>query len=144
MKRIISLVLTIVIVLSVVSCSKNNKTAMNNDVFTDDFFSEVVEIKGYPYSEESVTGKQMDPVFAFFKSLSLKDSDIHLSSTNDEGEDLIGLFWFTFVKSDGTEITVLTNDQVISDIDGKSYEITSENFHDNLVQAFADGLSVDK
>ena len=144
MKRLIYVVLVIVMLLIVVGCNKKEEIAVNNDIFTDEFFSDVVEIKGYPYSEESVTGKQMDPVIAFFKSLTLKDTDIYLSNTNEDGEQLYGLFSFTFVKSDGTEITVITNDQVMSDIDGKSYEITSENFHDELVQAFTDGLSVDK
>ncbi len=144
MKRLIYVMLVIVMLLIVVGCNKKEETVVNNDVFTDEFFSDVVEIEGFPYSEESVTGNQMDPVIAFFKSLTLKDTDIHLSNTNEEGEDLYGLFSFTFVKSDGTEITVLTNDQVISDIDGKSYEISSENFHDGLVQAFTDGLSVER
>ena len=144
MKRLIYVVLVIVMLLIVVGCNKKEEIAVNNDIFTDEFFSDVVEIKGYPYSEESVTGKQMDPVIAFFKSLTLKDTDIYLSNTNEDGEQLYGLFSFTFVKSDGTEITVITNDQVMSDIDGKSYEITSENFHDELVQAFTDGLSEDK
>ena len=144
MKKITIFMLSILLMIVCLGCENKQESVVNNDVFTDEFFSDVVEIKGYPYSEESVTGKQMDPVIAFFKSLTLKDTDIHLSNTNEEGEDLYGLFSFTFVKSDGTEITVLTNDQVISDIDGKSYEITSENFHDRLVQAFTDGLSVER
>ncbi len=144
MKKITIFMLSILLMIVCLGCENKQESVVNNDVFTDEFFSDVVEIKGYPYSEESVTGKQMDPVISFFKSLTLKDTDIHLTTTNEEGEDLYGLFSFTFVKSDGSEITVITNDQVISDIDGKSYEITSENFHDGLVQAFTDGLSVER
>ncbi len=144
MKKIIIFMLSILLMIVCLGCENKQESVVNNDVFTDEFFSDVVEIKGFPYSEENVTGKQMDPVIAFFKSLTLKDTDIHLTNTNEEGEDLYGLFSFTFVKSDGTEITVITNDQTISDIDGKSYEITSENFHDELVQAFTDGLSVER
>ena len=141
MKRFIKILLSIVVLLNIASCTKKEEAVVNNEVFTDKFFSNVVEIKAFPYSEESVKGKQMDVVIKFFKSLTLKDSDIHLSSTNEDGETIYGLFGFTFVMSDGTEITVLTNDQIISDINGKSYEITSENFHDGLVRAFAEGLS---
>ncbi len=144
MKKITIFMLSILLMIVCLGCENKQESVVNNDVFTDEFFSDVVEIKGYPYSEESVTGKQMDPVISFFKSLTLKDTDIYLSNTNEDSEQLYGLFSFTFVKSDGTEITVITNDQIISDIDGKSYEITSENFHDELVQAFTDGLSVER
>lgn len=86
----------------------------------------------------------MEAVINFFKSLALKDSDIHLSSTSEDGEQIIGLFVISFVKSDGTEINAITNDSILTFVDDKSYEILSTNFHDGLVQAFTKGLSVEK
>lgn len=86
----------------------------------------------------------MEAVINFFKSLALKDSDIHLSSTSEDGEQIIGLFVISFVKSDGTEINAITNDSILTFVDDKSYEIQSTNFHDGLVQAFTEGLSIEK
>lgn len=108
MKRILAFLLVSVLIFGICGCSQSNKEeAAANDLFTDEFFSDVVRIR----CNDGIAGgsEQMAPVIRYLKSLKLKETDKHLSNRNEKGELLYGLNFISFDKADGTEICFMHN-----------------------------------
>lgn len=108
MKRILAFLLVSVLIFGICGCAKSNKEeAAANDLFTDEFFSDVVRIRCVAGIAED--SEQMAPVIRYLKSLKLKETDKHLSNRNEKGELLYGLNFISFDKADGTEICFMHN-----------------------------------
>lgn len=108
-----------------------------NDVFTDKFFNDVVEI--CDSRAGVVSGDNIKPVIAYLKGLKLTANTEHLRTVNEAGEELYGLDAITFRKSDGTEIMFLRNHLKMSCVSGSnvcSYVLESGNLNEGLIEAF--------
>ncbi len=115
MKRTISLLLAALLLLAFPGCAGNKKVQPQNELFTDSFFEDVVEIKDSCCGR--LVGEQITPMIRYLKSVSLSPTDIVLSSVNEKGEQLYGLFILTFVKRDGTEVAFLHNTRTLTNVD---------------------------
>ncbi len=115
MKRTIALLLAALLLLAFPGCAGNQKQQPQNELFTDDFFEDVVEIKDSCCGR--LVGEQITPMIRYLKSLSLSPTDIVLSGVNEKGEQLYGLFGLTFVKRDGTEVEFLHNTRTLTNVD---------------------------
>lgn len=110
---------------------------VGNDLFTDEFFADVVEI--CDSRAGVVSGDDMKPVIAYLKGLKLTTTTEHLRTINEAGEELYGLDAITFRKSDGTEIMFLRNHLKMSCASGSdtySYVLESGNLNEELIEAF--------
>lgn len=126
--------LAVVLLLSLFGCGAQENNLEGNNMFTDVFFSDVVEIRDSRCGQ--VSGEQMEPVIQYLKGLTLTVTDEHLMATNENGEQLYGLDLITFIKSNGTEITFLRNHTTLSSLDACSYVIEGENLNQELEEAF--------
>ena len=130
MKKIIIVILVSVILVSMTSCTKEEveeKDPVNNTLFTDDFFEDVVEIGDLGVGK-FVTGDQMEPVIRYLKSLYLVETDYIVKKVNEKGEVLYGPVYIYFKKKDGSQLTITRNSRVFSNPygDGVSYEVPEE------------------
>ena len=115
MKRILAFLLVSVLIFGICGCAKSNKEeAAANDLFTDEFFSDVVRICCYDADNIAESSEQMAPVIRYLKSLKLKETDEHLSNRNEKGELLYGLNFISFDKADGTEICFMHNHAMLT------------------------------
>lgn len=111
---------------------------VRNDVFTDKFFNDVVEI--CDSRAGVVSGDELKPVIAYLKGLKLTATTEHLRTVNEDGEELYGLDAITFRKSDGTEIMFLRNHVKMtcaSESSSYSYILESGDLNEGLIEAFA-------
>lgn len=116
-------------------CTGQADSSVKNDLFTDEFFSDVVEIRDSSIGQ--VSGQQLTPVMQYLKGLTLTATDEHLRTTDENGETLYGPDFITFQKGDGTEICFLRNHATLSDLDnGRSYVTEGENLNSGLTEAF--------
>ncbi len=151
MKRILAFLLVSVLIFGICGCAKSNKEeAAANDLFTDEFFSDVVRICCYDADNIAESSEQMAPVIRYLKSLKLKETDEHLSTKNEKGEDMYGLGYIIFYKADGTEVHFLCNNGkfTLTGDSPKSYVIQDVNFDEfnlglDLHNAFEEGNGTD-
>ena len=149
MKRILAFLLVSVLIFGICGCAKSNKEeAAANDLFTDEFFSDVVRIRCVAGIAEG--SEQMAPVIRYLKSLKLKETNEHLRTTNEKGELLYGLGCITFDKADGTDVSFLYNNGkfTLTGNSPKSYVIQDVNFDEfnlglDLHNAFEEGNGTD-
>ncbi len=146
MKRILAFLLVSVLIFGICGCAKSDKEeAAANDLFTDEFFSDVVRICCYDADNIAESSEQMAPVIRYLKSLKLKETNEHLRTTNEKGEFLYGLSLISFDKADGTEVRFRYNHAKLTLMGDspKSYVLdgaeTDSNINLNLVlqDAFA-------
>ncbi len=143
MKRSFELFYIIVFSLNLFACkNKFNEilNVQNNTVFTDEFFEDIVEIDDARYG--SVSGRQMEPIIKYLKSLYLSETDIDLDSNREEG--ILGFDAIYFIKEDGTRIDIYRNHVVFNKINGVSYIISNGNLNIGLEIAFDFGSSREK
>ena len=135
MKKIHLIFLSLIFVLGSFGCAGQEKAPVGNTVFTDEFFSDVVEIKDMACGH--LIGEQMKPVMEYLKGLTLTPTDIRISTVNENGEVLFGPSVLTFVKSDGTEVVFVRNHAVLSNrADGCNYVVAEgENLNAGLREA---------
>ena len=96
------LMISTVFVLLLLACFALTHKTIKNDLFTDEFFSDVVEMQAWVSPNYIVAGEQMGPAIDYLQSLELTEVDQHLG--NDDGvERAGGPSRLTFRKSDGTE-----------------------------------------
>lgn len=131
--------LAFVLLLSLFGCAAQENNLEGNNMFTDEFFSDIVEIRDSRCGQ--VSGEQMEPVILYLKGLTLTETDEHLMATNENGEQLYGLDLITFIKSNGTEITFLRNHAALSSLDACRYVIEGENLNSGLEEAFSQALN---
>ena len=84
------------------SCGKEEKGEINNTIFTDEFFEDVVTIQDLI---GRVSGDQMKPVIKYLKSLYLVKTDIYVKTVDEQGYPLMGSYSLQFVLKDGTLIS---------------------------------------
>lgn len=138
MKKISIICLALALVLMAFGCSTQKPTVEHNDLFTDDFFKDVVEIRDSTCGQ--VSGDQMESVIAALKALNLATTEEHLQTEKD-GETLYGLSAITFVKSDGTELLFTRNHATLTDANSVRYTVTNgENLNEVLDSAFQTAL----
>ena len=132
MKKIIVVILVSVILVGMTSCAKEEveeKDPVNNTLFTDEFFEDVVEIGDFGVGK-AVTGDQMEPVIRYLKSLYLTETDyiVNNVNVNEKGEELYGAQYIYFKKKDGSQLTITRDGRVFSNPygDGVSYEVPEE------------------
>ena len=133
-------------IFGICGCAKSDKEeAAANDLFTDEFFSDIRCVAGIAEGSE-----QMAPVIRYLKSLKLKETDKHLSNRNEKGEDMYGLGYIIFYKADGTEVHFLCNNGkfTLTGDSPKSYVIQDVNFDEfnlglDLHNAFEEGNGTD-
>lgn len=124
-------------------CSIQPHKKINNDLFSDIFFSDIIEI--CDLGSNPVTAEQMEPVIIYLQSLELTESNEHLSNINAEGEQTLGLGLLTFRKYDGTEIVFIRNHEKITCIEGLntcSFLIEEGNLNSGLKEAFNQALNI--
>lgn len=139
MKRMLFFLLAFALSFNVLGCSAPSEepieAPINNELFTDEFFVDVVEIAAV--GAGVVRGDQMQPVIQYFQSLTLAASDTHLIPQDDT---LNGLGAISFRKSDGTEIIFNNNHAKMTCIEGLelcSYVLESGNLNLGMQDAFA-------
>lgn len=138
MKKISIICLALALVLMAFGCSTQKPTVEHNDLFKDDFFKDVVEIRDSTCGQ--VSGDQMESVIAALKALNLATTEEHLQTEKD-GETLYGLSAITFVKSDGTELLFTRNHATLTGANSVSYTVTNgENLNEVLDSAFQTAL----
>jgi len=112
-----------------------------NKVFTDAFFEDVVEITAYGCMN-AVDKEHMGPVVKALQFLTLMESDLYLSYVDENGEPLCGPGWLAFKKSDGTTLSFITTNAIMTLSDGSlSYYIIGDNLNLILREAFERALS---
>lgn len=134
MQKLSCFSLAVVLLFSLFGCSEEGNKLEGNNLFTDAFFADVVEIRDSSCGQ--VSGEQMKPVILYLNGLTLTATDELLTTTNEKGEQLYGLSTITFVKRDGTEITFLRNHAIFSNLDAGSYVADAENLNSGLKEAF--------
>ena len=134
MRKILCSLLAIILVLCVIGCTKQEKSVENNKVFTDAFFSEVVEIRDSRFGV--VSAEQIAPVAQYLKGLELTASDTYLTTVNENGEILNGCDVITFLKRNGEQVIFLRNHAKFSILDVCSYVVEGENLNIGLGNAF--------
>ena len=122
MKRSMAIVLAILCILQMAGCGGKNSDPVNNEVFTDAFFADVVQIRYF--LEDKITGEQMKPVIRYLKSLHLVHSDEELPEKKEPGTyggwDLV---YMEFTKADGTTLRIRMNQWAMSGLPGGSYYV---------------------
>ena len=99
MKKIIIFILISVSLIGMTSCVKEKEEdisksdVVNNSLFKDDFFLDVVEIGDTRFG--TVSSDQMKPVIRYFKSLYLTETDFILDICYDN-EKTISIFMIIF------------------------------------------------
>ena len=140
MKKILCLLLAAILVLFMPGCAKQKISTENNNVFTDAFFSDVVEIRDTCFGV--VSAEQMEPVVQYLKGLTLTASDTYLMTVDENGEELIGGDAITFLKSNGEEVEYLRNHAKFSILDVCSYVVAEgENIYIGLENAYNQALN---
>lgn len=127
MKRILAMILSMVLLLCLMGCEQGN-----NEVFTNAFLKDVVEIRFH--TDEPVTGEQMQAVFRYLKSLDLVHSEEEIKE-RDPGTVTYGGWDDTtmeFEKSDGTVLRIRLNQWAMSGLPGGSYYV--ENYMELIEQ----------
>ena len=123
MKRLLIIVFSAMLLLNMFGCARGNGDPVNNEVFTDDFFEDVVEI--YFISGDPVTGRQLAAVVRYLKSLHLTHSEEELPEERKSGYyggwDIVQM---KFTKQDGTSLTIRLNQWAMSGLPGDSYYVT--------------------
>lgn len=163
MKRILALLLPVLILSAALfGCAKQEQTDVNsdvdsdettkeqsvanNDLFTDEFFSDVVRIRGY--GVVSVAGEEMEPAISYLKSLKLSPTDDHVLTEDKNGAPIFGTECITFYKSDGSELTFATNGTVLTRTINsekqkkQSYKAEGVNLGQGLAEAFDKGHGI--
>lgn len=148
MKKIIIFILISVSLIGMTSCVKEKEEdisksdVVNNSLFTDDFFLDVVEIGDTRFG--TVSSDQMKPVIRYFKSLYLTETDFILDIWDENGEIIYyGTDVLYFLKSDGTKLTIIQNHKVFSNVygDGISYVVPDDCPTMNIGMEIAFALS---
>lgn len=120
---------------SLVHVSCMEPRTRNNDVFTDEFFADVVEICDTTI-DPPVTGERMEAVIRYLKGLILTPTQEHLTAPSEDGQiHYGGLDYLTFRKADGTEVTVLRSAQELTMSGERSYIAQGENLNAGLKEA---------
>ena len=101
-----------------------------NELFTDEFFSNVVEIRDSRIGV--ISGEQMNAVIQYLKGLHLTKSDANLCTVNENGEKLSGLDVITFQKDGSEGITFLRNHSKLTCVSGDSVYSYAVEGHGNL------------
>ena len=141
MKKKLILICTLVLLILLGYFALTHKTS-KNELFTDDFFSDVVEIKAMVVPNSVVTAEQMEPAIKYLQSLELAEVDQHLGG---DDEDLLGgASLLTFTKFDGTEeVFLYTHGAITCTTEmGKRTFLVEEgnNLNIGLKEAFDQGV----
>ena len=140
MKKILCSLLAAILVLCMPGCAKQKKSAENNNVFTDAFFSDVVEIRDTRFGV--VSAEQMEPVVQYLKGLTLTASDTYLTTVDEDGEILYGGDAITFLKSNGEQVIFLRNHAKFSIFNVCSYVVSDgENINIGLKNAYSQAIN---
>ena len=124
MKRTISILLVCAFFLTLVGCKSNN------ELFTDEFFEDIVEI--YTVRHGIVSGEQMKPIIECLKELKLKKTNELLKTEDEDGDPLIGNLGISFKKADGSDIFMEHNGVKIYGHDGYAYEMINSDENNNI------------
>lgn len=139
MRKMHLVLLTLLLLLNTFGCAGQTNIPVENVIFTDVFFTDVVEIRDSRFGQ--VSGERMEPVIQYLKHLTLTATDEHLSAVNENGEQLYGLDLITFRYGDGTEITILRNHAKMSGLGEYSYVVEDGNLNSGLKEAFDQALN---
>ena len=140
MKKALLALLLLSLSLSFFGCARQAGTPAKNDVFTDDFFAGVTEIRAAGIGQ--LCGDDLAPVTAYLKGLTLTETSQALSTTNEAGELLYGPGCITFVRSNGSECSFLMNHTTLTGMAGSrfaghSYTVEFGNLNTGLKEAFS-------
>lgn len=139
MRKTLCSLLVVVLVLSLLGCKAQDKSVEGNELFTDAFFSDVVEIRDTCCGV--VSAEQMEPVVQYLKGLTLTPSDTYLITVDENGETLDGCEAITFVKSNGEKVEFTRNHAKISILNVCSYVAEDENLYFGLEKAYNQALN---
>ena len=125
MKRLLIVFLSALFLLNMFGCSQKSGDPVNNKVFNDEFFEDVVEIR-FGLIDEPITGDQLAAVTRYFKSLHLTHSEEELPEEKEPGKyggwDIV---YMEFTKSDGTTLMIRVSQWAMSGLPGGSYVVTN-------------------
>lgn len=126
-RRITGLFLVFVIAFVLFGCAQGNGDPVNNEVFTDEFFEDVAEIR-FGISNEPITGEQLASVARYFKSLHLTHTEEELRYEYEPGNyggwDVVRM---DFIKRDGTSLRIRLSQWAMSGLPGGSYYVSDYN-----------------
>ena len=118
------------------SCGKEEKGEINNTIFTDEFFEDVVTIQDLI---GRVSGDQIKPVIKYLKSLYLVETDIYVKTVDEQGYPLMGSYSLQFVLKDSTLISYYRTKTIFVNVNGVNYMITDGDLDVGLERAFKQG-----
>ena len=125
MKRLLTIFLSVLFLLNLFGCSQKSGDPVNNKVFTDEFFEDVVEIR-FGIIEEPITGEQLAAVARYLKSLHLTHSEKEIPEEKKPGTyGGTPIVHMEFVKQDGTSLMIRMTQWAMSGLPGGSYEVTN-------------------
>ena len=125
MKRLLTIFLSVLFLLSLFGCSLKSGDPVNNEVFTDEFFEDVVEIR-FGLINEPLTGEQLAAVARYLKSLHLTHSEEEIPEEKKSGTyGGVTIVHMEFVKQDGTSLMIRMTQWAMSGLPGGSYEVTN-------------------
>ena len=125
MKRLLIVFLSALFLLSMFGCSLKSGDSVNNKVFTDEFFEDVVEIR-FGIIDEPITGDQLAAVTRYLKSLYLTHSEKEIPEEKTPGTyGGSPIVHIEFVKQDGTSLMIRLNEWAMSGLPGGSYVVTN-------------------
>ena len=132
----IRLIAALLVLCALCGCSNPQKEATKNDIFTDEYFAGVKQMTLLVMAGP-VTGKQMEPVIAHLKSLTLTPTETRLTNIGENGEVLCGGPLHLVLEYDsGEQKNALVSTGIITFYGGRSYVVEDENFYRGLLEAF--------
>ena len=124
MKRLLIVFFSLILLLNLFGCTQKSGDPVNNQVFTDEFFEDVTDIR-FSFYNEPLTEQQLAAVVRYLKSLHLTHSEEELPAEKKPG--VYGgwsIEHVHFVKSDGTTLEIRVSQWAMSGLPGGSYYIT--------------------
>ena len=127
MKRLLIVFFSAMLLLNMFGCAQGNGDPVNNEVFTDEFFEDVAEIR-FGIFYEPITGEQLASVARYLKSLHLTHLEEELPYEREPGHyggwDIVHM---EFTKRDGTSLRIRLNQWAMSGLPGGSYCVSDYN-----------------
>jgi len=123
MKRLLIVIFSAMLLLNMFGCAQKSGDPVNNEVFTDEFFQDVVEF--YFITDDPVVDEQLASVVRYLKSLHLTHSEEDLVPEGKNGR--YGgwtIAYMYFIKLDGTRLTIRVSQWAMSGLPGGSYCIS--------------------
>lgn len=138
MKRIITICIACILICT--ACGNNKKIVANNEVFTNDLYSEIESIEVFNYVDFDTFDdkEQIRTIFQLYADLELSQEDVPEPNRGLDGGGSI----VKMKKRDGSEVLIIATSYLYISIDGKEYKANKYNAYSDVLEAL--GIPVDE